>query len=175
MSDRRVEIVKTLWATPVLRALVGRVDDGRLRRRPAPEEWAIIEVVGQLADTEDRALGRVRRMPAEDNPRLEPFDREALAARRAYLPLDLATELTRFEELRRQHRAARGRRWAGVGACRLAWGARPALGRAGRDPRGCGRGRPLGPDRPAALDGQRRPPRRSTPLPLAAGHWINLC
>src|SRR6266498_3956417 len=52
-QGRRVEIVKTLWATPVLRALVGRVDDGRLRRRPAPEEWAIIEVVGQMADTED--------------------------------------------------------------------------------------------------------------------------
>jgi hypothetical protein len=82
MLDRRAEIVKTLRATPVvlvLRALVGGVDEARLRRRPGPGEWAIIEVVGHLADTEERALGRVRRMLAEDNPQLEPFDQEALA------------------------------------------------------------------------------------------------
>jgi len=29
----------------VLRALVNGVDDAQLRRRPAPEEWAIIEEV----------------------------------------------------------------------------------------------------------------------------------
>jgi DinB superfamily len=81
------------------------VDDGRPRRRPAPGEWAIIEVVGHLADTEDRALGRVRRMLAEDNPRLEPFDQDALAAQRAYLELNLASELTSLEGLRRQHLA----------------------------------------------------------------------
>jgi len=63
------EILKTL------RALVRGVDDARLRRRPAPGEWAIIEVVGHLADTEERALARVRRMLAEDTPYLEPFDR----------------------------------------------------------------------------------------------------
>jgi hypothetical protein len=35
MLDRRVEIIKTLRATPVvLHALVEGVDDGRLRRRP---------------------------------------------------------------------------------------------------------------------------------------------
>jgi DinB superfamily len=63
MLDHRVEIVKTMRATPVvLRTLVEGVDDGRLRHRPAPGEWAIIEVVGHLADTEERALARVRRM-----------------------------------------------------------------------------------------------------------------
>jgi DinB superfamily len=60
MLDRRVEIVKTLRATPVvLRTLVAGVDEAQLRRRPAPGEWAIIEVVGHLADTEERALARV--------------------------------------------------------------------------------------------------------------------
>jgi DinB superfamily len=96
MLDRRVEIVKTLRATPVvLRALVDGVDDVGLRRRPAPGEWAIIEVVGHLADTEERALGRVRRMLAEDNPQLEPFDQQALAVQRRYLDLDLQAELAR--------------------------------------------------------------------------------
>jgi DinB superfamily len=106
MLDRRVEIVKTLRATPVvLRALVEGIDDARLRRRPAPREWAIIEVVGHLADTEERALGRVRRMLAEEDPALAPFDQEALAAERRYLDLDLEGELARLERLRAEHLA----------------------------------------------------------------------
>jgi hypothetical protein len=77
MLDRRQEILKTLRATPVvLRALVDGVDEARLRRRPAPGEWAIIELVGHLVDTEEQALGRVRRMLAEGNPQLEPFDQK---------------------------------------------------------------------------------------------------
>ena len=106
MLDRRAEIIKTLRATPVvLRALVDGVDDAQLRRRPAPGEWAIIEVVGHLADTEERALARVRRILAEEDPELEPFDQEALAEERHYLALDLEEELARLDELRRQHLA----------------------------------------------------------------------
>jgi hypothetical protein len=64
MLDRRQEILKTLRATPVvLRALVADVDDARLRRRPAAGEWAIIEVVAHLADTEE--LARLERLRAE--------------------------------------------------------------------------------------------------------------
>jgi hypothetical protein len=106
MVERRAEIIKTLRATPiVLRALADGVDEARLRRRSAPGEWAIIEVVGHLADTEERALGRVRVMLAEDNPQLEPFDQEALAIQRHYLELDLEAELARLEQLRSQHLA----------------------------------------------------------------------
>jgi hypothetical protein len=120
MLDRRGEILKTLQATPVvLRALVDGVDDARLRRRPAPREWAIIEVVGHLADTEERALARVRRMLAEDDPELAPFDQEALAEQRHYLELDLEEELARLEELRGQHlaelEALDGSGWARTG------------------------------------------------------------
>ena len=106
MLDRREEILKILRATPVvLRALVGEIENDRLRTRPAAGEWAIIEVVGHLADTEERALDRVRRMLREDNPVLEPFDQEALAEERHYLDLDLNQELDRLEQLRRQHLA----------------------------------------------------------------------
>jgi hypothetical protein len=106
MLDRRAEIIKTLRATPVvLRALVAGVDDARLRRRPASGEWATIEVVGHLADTEERALARVRHILAEDGPELEPFDQETLAEERHYLRLDLEDELARLEDLRRQHLA----------------------------------------------------------------------
>ena len=104
MLDRRQEILKTLRATPVvLRALVADVDEVGLRRRPGLGEWAIIEVVAHLADTEERALGRVRRMLAEDDPELAPFDQEALAEERRYLDLDLDHELARLEQLRQDH------------------------------------------------------------------------
>lgn len=104
MLDRREEILKTLRATPVvLRALVTGIDDARSRRRPGSGEWAIIEVVAHLADTEERALSRVRRIIAEDNPDLDSFDQEALAEQRHYLDLDLASELGRLERLRVEH------------------------------------------------------------------------
>jgi DinB superfamily len=106
MLDRREEILKTLRATQVvLRALVEGVEEVRLRRRPAPGEWAIIEVVGHLADTEERALARVRRMLAEENPELAPFDQEALAEERHYLEQELDEELARLERLRAKHLA----------------------------------------------------------------------
>ena len=141
MLDRRVEITKTLRATPVvLRALVSGVDD-RLRRRPALGEWAIIEVVAHLADTEERALGRVRRMLVEDKLELAPFDQEALAEERHYLDLELEEELARLEQLRRQHLdLLEGLDASGVGADRPAWPAWPAwpdIGGAVRDPRRC--------------------------------------
>ncbi len=104
MIDRRNEIVKVLRATPVvLRKLTVGVDDKRLRQRPDRNEWAIIEVVGHIADVEERALGRVRRILREERPHLDPFDQAALAEERRYIDMNLETELQRFEELRGLH------------------------------------------------------------------------
>ena len=104
MLDLRQETLKTLRATPVvLRALVGDIDDARLRRRPVTGQWAIIEVVAHLADTEEHALTRVRRIAAQRSPLLDPFDQEALAEERRYIDLDLASELGRLERLRAEH------------------------------------------------------------------------
>ncbi len=104
MLRRNEEIIKTLRATPVVvQAMTGGIDDTTLRRRPGPGQWAIIEVIAHLADTEEHALARTRRMIAEDGPYLEPFDQEALARQGHYLGRDLNAELGRLERLRAAH------------------------------------------------------------------------
>jgi hypothetical protein len=152
-------------------------DNGRLRRRPAAGEWAIIEVVAHLADTEQRALGRVRRMLAEDSPLLEPFDQEALAVQRHDLDLDLEAELDRLEQLRGQHLAVlEALDGAGWQRHRPARGTRRADGGAVRDPRGRRGGRPPRPARPAAVSRQRPPPRRRSAVAAPCRRYrINLC
>lgn len=104
MFDLRDEILKTLAAGPViLRALLRGVGDQELRRRPAPGEWAIIEVVAHLADSDERSQARVRRMLAEDDPELPGYDEAELARVERYIERDLATELDRFERVRGEH------------------------------------------------------------------------
>ncbi len=120
MIDRRSEILKVLRATPVvLRKLTIGVTDKRLRQRPDRNEWAIIEVVGHIADVEERALSRLQRMLREDRPHLDPFDQAALAEERRYIDMDLEAELQRFEELRNVHlnelEALNGSEWQRAG------------------------------------------------------------
>jgi len=98
LISERTEILKALRAGPiVLRRLVRDLDDTTIRTRPADGEWAIVEVVAHLADTEERALARTRRMLTEQQPRLAAYDPDALAAERGYLAMDLGSELARFE------------------------------------------------------------------------------
>lgn len=99
--SERAEILKTMRAGPLILArLVRDLDDGALRARPEAGEWAIVEVVAHLADTEDRALGRMRAMLTEHEPLLPAYDPDALAAERDYRSADLSAELTHFEKLR---------------------------------------------------------------------------
>jgi hypothetical protein len=99
--SERAEVLKALEAGPlILRRLVRDLPDETVRRRPAEGEWAIVEVVAHLADTEERTLDRTRRMLGEEEPFLEPYDPDALALERAYLGMELAAELDRFEALR---------------------------------------------------------------------------
>lgn len=97
--NTRVESMKTLRAVPVVaRALLRGQDDAVLRRRPAPDEWAAIEVIAHMADTDQRALERIRRMRDEDEPVLAAFDPEALAVERAYLTMPIEPTLRRLED-----------------------------------------------------------------------------
>ncbi|HSK94385.1 MAG TPA: DinB family protein [Candidatus Angelobacter sp.] len=103
--DPRLELLKTLRATPIVaEALIGSFPNTEsLRRRPAAGAWAAVEVVGHLADTEEHALARVRRMVDEDEPTLDPFDPEALAIERRYLDQDVHHQLGRLAALRSEH------------------------------------------------------------------------
>jgi DinB superfamily len=104
--SERLEILKALRAGPiVVRRLVRGLPDDVVRRRPAEGEWAIVEVVAHLADTEERTLGRTRRMLADHEPYLEPYDPDALAAERGYIGMAIGDELDRFESLREEQSA----------------------------------------------------------------------
>ena len=101
MISERAEILKALRAGPiVLRRLVRDLPDDAIRDRPAPGEWAIVEVVAHLADTDERAMARTRRMLEEDEPALPPYDPAELAIERDYLAMPLVRELDRFAALR---------------------------------------------------------------------------
>lgn len=104
MIDVRDEYVKTLRAIPdTVRALVAGVDDETSRTRPEPDEWALVEIVAHMADVDERALGRIRRMLAEDNPVLEPFDQDQLAIDSRYIERSLPSEVERLADTRREH------------------------------------------------------------------------
>lgn len=104
MISIRNETLKTMRAVPIIaRALVREVSEADARWRPAPGEWAIVEVVAHMADTDERALERVRSMLTDDEPALGSFDQEALAIDRDYIELPLAGEVDRLERQRSLH------------------------------------------------------------------------
>jgi DinB superfamily len=103
LINEREEIQKALRAGPlILDRLVRGLADEEIRARPQEGEWAIVEVVAHLADTEERALARARRMLAEDEPFLEPYDPDTLAIERNYIGMDIGSELRRFSALRQE-------------------------------------------------------------------------
>lgn len=104
MYSRREELLKILRSTPVvLRSLVSGLDEAGWRRRPAEGEWAVVEVVAHLADSDERAAARVRRMLAEDDPTLPGYDQDALARERRYIEMNPDEALDRFERGRSEH------------------------------------------------------------------------
>jgi hypothetical protein len=95
------DLVEMLRTTPVvLRALVRGVDDARARDAPREGGWSVVEVAAHLADADEKAIERMRRMTAEAEPVIEGYDQVELAERRGYRQMSLAQVLDRFERLR---------------------------------------------------------------------------
>ena len=79
----------------VVAALDG-IDEAGLDARPGPDEWTAREVVHHLADSEMTSALRLRKLVAEDSPRIEPYDEAGYARRLPYdRPIEPSLEALR--------------------------------------------------------------------------------
>ena len=82
-----------------LRALVAEAGD-RLRVRPDPAEWSVIECIGHIVDGELVSSARYRWVVAEDEPDLVGYDQAAWVAGLHHADADPAGLIAMFEGLR---------------------------------------------------------------------------
>ena len=88
-------------ATPAAleRATTG-VDEALLRKPEREGKWSVAEVVAHLADSELVWGYRLRRVLADDRPRITGYDQDAWAERLRYRDAALADSLALFKALR---------------------------------------------------------------------------
>jgi hypothetical protein len=67
---------------------------------PAPDKWSIRQIVAHLADSEMVAGMRLRRIIAEDHPRLEAYDQNAWASNLDYARRKTSQALETFRRTR---------------------------------------------------------------------------
>jgi hypothetical protein len=84
---------------PVLRALAEDAGD-RIRTRPEPAEWSVLECLGHLADAELVVAGRYRWILAHDEPPLVGYDQDLWVERLRHNDDDAGDLLRTFEVLR---------------------------------------------------------------------------
>jgi DinB family protein len=100
----------------VLAGLVGGLDAAGWRARPAPAEWAPVEIVCHLRDEETADFGARVRVVVEGGDAFAPIDPERWAVERHYLEADGPLALADFRTARSANLA-----WlAGVAPARLA-------------------------------------------------------
>ena len=100
---------------PVLDVLLHGLDAAAWRTRPAPAEWAPVEIVCHLRDEEVEDFGARLRVVVDGGTSFVPIDPERWAADRRYLDDDGPRALTAF----RERRAASLAYLAGIGPERL--------------------------------------------------------
>ena len=84
-----------------VRAETAALGDALCRWRPAEGEWCVNEVLGHLIEAERRGFnGRIRTMLAEDEPRLQSWDQEAVARERRDRERASRDLVAEFETLR---------------------------------------------------------------------------
>ena len=98
------EAVERLESMPVFLAMaLASVSAEDLLRQPAPGSFSLTEHACHLRDLEREGyLVRVRRMLAESEPALEPFDGDAVAAARDYPSQDAFAAAGDFGAARRE-------------------------------------------------------------------------
>lgn len=96
-------LLKALRETAgALESYVWDLDEDALRRRPGPDEWCLLELLGHLRDCERRYFERLELMAFEREPRIPAFDAESIQPDVPYVLLDPDDTLAEFESLRRR-------------------------------------------------------------------------
>lgn len=83
-----------------LAATIESANADRLARRPDAKNWAAVEVVCHLRDTEESFLDRMRLIATTDDPRFITTSPDRWAEERQYLKNDAAVALTAFRARR---------------------------------------------------------------------------
>jgi hypothetical protein len=82
----------------------------RLRTRPAPGEWSVLELLGHILDAEITSAARYRWILAQDEPTLIGYDQDRWVERLHSLDEDPREMLSLFRVLRSSHLQL----WAGA-------------------------------------------------------------
>lgn len=94
--------VSLLGKTPqLLETLLGDLPADVLDWKPKPERWSVSEILAHLAALEQVYAARVRRIMAEDSPRLAKYDLDGAKARQEYSRGSADENLEHFTRLRR--------------------------------------------------------------------------
>jgi hypothetical protein len=88
-----------------LDALLSDLDDGFWRTRPAPKEWAPVEIVCHLRDEETEDFGARVRVVVDGGAAFAPIDPERWAVDRGYIKDDTRAALAALKQRRRDNLA----------------------------------------------------------------------
>jgi hypothetical protein len=97
VSEARRELARF---PALLSAVVAGLEPERWRARPAPDEWAPVEIVCHLRDEEAEDFGARVRVVLAGGTRFEPIDPERWAIERRYREADPGDALGAFRRLR---------------------------------------------------------------------------
>jgi hypothetical protein len=100
VAQRRVLIERYRDGHRVVSAALRGIDRTDLDARPGPDQWSAREVVHHLADSETTSSIRLRRLLAEERPRIDGYD-EAEFARRLYYDRPIEASLDVLAAVRR--------------------------------------------------------------------------
>lgn len=93
--------LQVLAETPAqLAALAGRLPSERLKRRPSPDKWSVLEIVAHLAEAEISLSWRYRQILESDGAPLHAYDQEAWARLGDYTNWSVNDGLEQFRLLR---------------------------------------------------------------------------
>jgi DinB superfamily len=94
VTVRLADAVEAIRAAPrQTRTAVGAVEPERLRRRPEPRTWSVVEYVCHLRDVYVSSTIRLYRARTEDMPQLEPMLNDLRAQRFRYCDADIPAVL----------------------------------------------------------------------------------